>query len=145
MYCSANLESSSFSYKKSNLQFTTVWSNRRESDPRCYEATKAVAKKAQNKFWSIIELALYLLPMRLHSSVGRAITPVSRRPWVWIPLEPHNFFLGFLCNWLPLLHNCEDRFHLYSLSAVHIHMIYIIIYILFQFGLNYRERLSAAT
>ena len=35
------------------------------------------------------------------------------------------FFLGFLCNcFIKLLHNCEDHFHFYSLSAVHIYDLY---------------------
>ena len=36
---------------------------------------------------------------------------------IWIPLEPQN------CFWA-LLYNCEDHFHLYSLTAVHSYDLY---------------------
>ena len=37
------------------------------------------------------------------------IASVLQRSWVWIRLEPQNFFLGFICNCLKLLHNCFTR------------------------------------
>ena len=35
------------------------------------------------------------------------------------PVGASEFFLGFICNCFKLLHNCEDLFLCYSLSAVH--------------------------
>ena len=37
------------------------------------------------------------------------------------PIGASDFFLDFICNCLSynVLHNCEDHFHLYSLSTVH--------------------------
>ena len=40
------------------------------------------------------------------------------------PVEASDFFLGFLCNCLRMLDNCEDHFHFYSLYAVHIYDLY---------------------
>ena len=45
----------------------------------------------------------------------------------------YEFFLGYICNCL--LHNCEDLFHFYSLSAVysydlyHIHLTSLFIFV----------------
>ena len=45
------------------------------------------------------------------------------------PVGASEFFLGFICNCIIfILHNCEDHFHLYSLSTVHSYtcMVFII-------------------
>ena len=45
--------------------------------------------------------------------------------WVQIPLKPQILFWAFFPTAvLKLLHNCEDHFHFYSLSAVHIYDLY---------------------
>ena len=36
-------------------------------------------------------------------------------------VEASDFFSGLSLSMLKLLHNCEDHFHFYSLSAVHIY------------------------
>ena len=47
------------------------------------------------------------------------------------PIGASEFFLGFICNWLNVLRNCKDHFHLYSLSSVHSNDLYhILIYII---------------
>ena len=72
-----------------------------------------------------MHLALDLLPTRPHSAVG-SIASVSRRSWVRIPLEPQNFFWALFVTAYKLLHNCENHFHLYSLTAVHSYDLYYI-------------------
>ena len=40
------------------------------------------------------------------------------------PVGASEFFLGFICNCLSYLHNCEDHFNLYSLTAVQSYDLY---------------------
>ena len=63
--------------------------------------------------------------LRLHSSVGRA-SHWHRGGHGFKSRWSLRIFGGLSLQLLSLLHNCEDHFHFYSLSAVHIHMIYII-------------------
>ena len=78
---------------------------------------------------------LDLLPMRLHSSVARAL---HRYHGGQIPVKPQIFFWTFFAAILKLLHNCEDHFHFHSLSTVHIYvyMIYCISWYMHIISLN---------
>ena len=75
--------------------------NTSESDPRSYEATKAVTKKAQKQFWGFNGI------------------------WTLASIEASEFFLGFLYNCFSCFITVTITFTsiLYPQS---IHMIYII-------------------
>ena len=50
---------------------------------------------------------------------------VEHRTGIWThDLRGTDFFLHFFSNCLKLLHDCEDHFHFYSLSAIHIYDLY---------------------
>ena len=103
-----------------DMRFTNTNHNRHsytsESDLRTCEATyKQLQRKPRKN----------PLPTRLtiHSSVGRASHQYRgghgfKSPWSL------RIFSGLSLQLLKLLHNCEDHFHLYSLSAVHIYDVY---------------------
>ena len=67
----------------------------------------------------------YFLVARLTKchSFGNLISQVVWLVWQ-IVLIASEVFLGFICNCFKLLHNCEDLFLIYSLSAVHSYDLY---------------------